>query len=108
MQILLGLIPLALLGGGGQPAETVIDDQPPESLLDDADVSHWDKDVCIHRPGLQCTSIRATSKFDLHNDMYTSGAIFINVANYLREDISATPLDGDLYGASATLSLIHI
>ena len=105
MQILLGLIPLALLGGGGQPAETVIDDQPPESLLDDADVSHWDKDVCIHRPGLQCTSIRATNKFDLHNDMYTSGAIFINVANYLREDISATPLDGDLYGASATYEI---
>jgi hypothetical protein len=96
MQILLGLIPLALLGGG--------DDHNDHPGLDDS-VPQWEKDICIHRPGLQCTAIRGTDKFDLHNDRYTSGAVFIDIANYLRDEIDATPLDGDLYGASATYEI---
>jgi hypothetical protein len=98
MQILLGLIPLALLGGGDDHSH----DHPPGQ---DDSVPQWEKDICIHRPGLQCTAIRGTDKFDLHNDRYTSGAIFVNIANYLREEIGATPLDGDLYGASATYEI---
>jgi hypothetical protein len=90
MQMLLGLIPLALLDAGG--------DHHPDG-------THWDNDLCIHRPGLQCTSIVATNKFDLHNDRYTSGAVFIEIGNYLRDKIDATPLDGDLYGASATYEI---
>jgi len=65
----------------------------------------WNKDLCMRQPGVQCTLIRTTNKFDMHDDHYTAGAILINVANYLREEIDATPLDGDTYGASATYEL---
>ena len=98
---MLGLIPLALLGGDGS-------DPVPERPEDKHGWTHgdqWEGDLCMHKPGLQCTEIRGTNKFDLHNDRYTSGAVLVDLANYLREDISATPLQGDLYGASATYEI---
>jgi hypothetical protein len=58
--------------------------------------------------GAQCTSIRATNKFELYDksatfaDRYASGGILVNVAEYFREEIDPEPFDGDTYGASAT------
>ena len=77
---MLGLIPLALLGGDGS-------DPVPERPEDKHGWTHgdqWEGDLCMHKPGLQCTEIRGTNKFDLHNDRYTSGAVFVDLANYLR------------------------
>ena len=58
---MLGLIPLALLGGDGS-------DPVPERPEDKHGWTHgdqWEGDLCMHKPGLQCTEIRGTNKFDL-------------------------------------------
>ena len=62
-------------------------------------------DMCIQKPGVQCTGIRATNKFDLHDDRYTSGAILVTIGDFLREGVDTTTLDGDTFGASATYEI---
>ena len=54
------------------------------------------QDVCLHEPGLSCTSIRATN---------ASGILMLGIGQYMRDVIDTTPMEGDSFGASASYQI---